>query len=562
MTKVGINGVIVVTIALFIVLVVGFVMMFGVYRPMEPELLDIDFVDNVLGDNPVKGADPVNGNKISIDTGNNISQLSAQPNDGYVFAYWQVNSSANTNLKLCTDEVIRVADTRTGEFTPIFIAESNVINITTLEDATLKSHITNNTTAGKIYNLTQDCVLGSSFTALGTFKGVLKGNGHKVMGVNINDTATGTGMGIFAQLDGAVISELIIASGSITTVKDNVGSIAGVMNNSLISRCVSNISVANTNESGVAGGLAGINSSTKSTIYCSEFGGTISAKTANGIVGVDNNVILYKNKYNGAVRPMSTQIEWSYAEIKSGDYVRSAIWGSNTVVDSEYCSNVSVKSITFGSYDDYSSVVSGVSTASVDSNTLINNPNLASSIPPGPGAPFDSEYDGGLTYVDISANNDGSVGVYRVANGSKYDVYILTTKSNTRIKFNTDCDRMFCFTDMLQSINFNDLVDTSAVTSMSYMFYAINNITTLDLSGFDTSNVTSMRRMFSVCGNLTTIYVGTNWSTAKVTDSTSMFSGCIRLTGGNGTAFEPDCDSLTYARVDSVGAPGLLTLKN
>ena len=562
MSKVGINSVIGAAIVLFIALVVGIVIVFSPNKPIEPEYLNTDFVDELLGDGGAKGSSPVNGSTGSVNLGNEVTELTATPDDGYVFGYWQVNSNSsnNANLKLCADVVIRVDTYRVDEFTPIFVAESNVIDITSLEDSKLKTAITNNTTAGKIFNLTQDCVLSSSFAGLGTFKGILKGNGHKVMGVNINHTTDGTSTGIFTQLDGAVITGLEIASGSIASVRSNVGSIAGVMTNSLISRCASNISVSSTNTAGVVGGLVGSNSGTKSMIYCSEFGGSASGMYGSGIVGVDNNVVLYKNKYNGAISGLQTEIEWGVAEIKSGSYLRSAIWGSTTIQDPEYCSNISVTSVTFGSYADYSNVVSGISTASV--NNLTNNPSLAA--PTGPGTPgiYDDEYDGGLTYIDISANGDGSVGVYRVANGTNYNVYVLTAQPYTKIKFNSDSGGMFSHTLSLATIQFNDVVDTSSVTGLSDAFGACSNLTMLDLSGWDTSNVTNMRWMFSGCTKLTTIYVGENWNTAKVTESTSMFNNCTQLTGGNGTQYEPVYDSHTYARVDTASAPGLLTLKS
>ena len=211
------------------------------------------------------------------------------------------NSSNNANLKLCADEVIRVDSNRAEEFTPIFIAEGNVIDITSLQDTKLTSAISGGTTAGKIFNLTQDCTLSGTFTPLAKFSGILKGNGHKVMGLNINHTATGTGTGIFAELDGAVISDIIIASGSITSVRASTGTIAGVIKNSCLSRCVSNISVTSTNSASYVGGLVGSATGTKSTIYCSEFGGSVSGVNASGIIGGNDNIMLYKNKYNGAV---------------------------------------------------------------------------------------------------------------------------------------------------------------------------------------------------------------------------------------------------------------------
>ena len=71
--------------------------------------------------------------------------------------------------------------------------------------------------------------------------------------------------------------------------------------------------------------------------------------------------------------------------------------------------------------------------------------------------------------------------------------------------------------------------DTSAVTSMIYMFDGCSNLTTLDLSNFNTSAVTNMSSMFRLCSNLTTLDVS-NFNTSAVTNMSSMFSNCSKLT--------------------------------
>ena len=109
-------------------------------------------------------------------------------------------------------------------------------------------------------------------------------------------------------------------------------------------------------------------------------------------------------------------------------------------------------------------------------------------------------------------------------------------------------------------IHFN----TSNVTTMNYMFGYCKNLTNLDLSSFDTSNAANMSQMFYTCDNLTTIYVGPNWTTSSVTNSTSMFSSCTALVGGNGTAYnDSNPKDKTYARVDEgTSSPGYFTLKS
>ena len=111
--------------------------------------------------------------------------------------------------------------------------------------------------------------------------------------------------------------------------------------------------------------------------------------------------------------------------------------------------------------------------------------------------------------------------------------------------------------------------DTSKVTDMSYMFYQCKGLTNIDISSFNTSNVTNMSRMFSTNPNLKTIYASeyneetdTGWTTKNVTNSSSMFTGCTSLVGGNGTVFASAHIDKEYARIDKEGQPGYLTNKN
>ena len=102
--------------------------------------------------------------------------------------------------------------------------------------------------------------------------------------------------------------------------------------------------------------------------------------------------------------------------------------------------------------------------------------------------------------------------------------------------------------------------DTSKVTDFSEMFTA-TKLTKLDLSSFDTSSATIVYSMFNNNPLLETIYVGDGWDMSKVTSSSNMFSGCGKLTGGNGTTTSGNPTDATYARVDTPEAPGYLTYK-
>ncbi len=103
--------------------------------------------------------------------------------------------------------------------------------------------------------------------------------------------------------------------------------------------------------------------------------------------------------------------------------------------------------------------------------------------------------------------------------------------------------------------------DTSNVTSMECMFYECNGLTSLDLSSFNTGKVETMRYMFYGCNSLVTIYASAGFTTANVTESSSMFSGCTSLQGGAGTTFVSSPTDKTYARIDGDGGPGYFTAR-
>jgi len=122
----------------------------------------------------------------------------------------------------------------------------------------------------------------------------------------------------------------------------------------------------------------------------------------------------------------------------------------------------------------------------------------------------------------------------------------------------------FYYMQNLESITGLNYLNTSEVTDMSWMFNHCNDLTSLDLSNFNTSNVDRMTCMFYGCYNLRTIYVGNGWSTAAVTYSSDMFTGCTSLVGGQGTAYNSsNPKDKTYAHIDGGPSnPGYFTDKN
>ena len=126
----------------------------------------------------------------------------------------------------------------------------------------------------------------------------------------------------------------------------------------------------------------------------------------------------------------------------------------------------------------------------------------------------------------------------------------------------TDMGAMFYNCSILTSLDLNSF-NTSKVTAMGAMFYNCSILTSLDVSHFNTSKVTDMRYMFAGGLNLQTIYVGNDWSTAAVTQSSDMFTNCFNLVGGQGTTYDANHVDKTYAHIDGGPSnPGYFTAKN
>ena len=137
---------------------------------------------------------------------------------------------------------------------------------------------------------------------------------------------------------------------------------------------------------------------------------------------------------------------------------------------------------------------------------------------------------------DVSAQQDGSVYAWVEPEQGGYALYIA---ANGKVISNQNCSRMFsgyAFNNEdkldaycnLRSVKFNNALDTSNVTDMSYMFYDCEVLQTLDFSGFDTANVADMSWMFYGCEAMQTIDVSV-FDTSRVTDMGYMFTGCKAL---------------------------------
>lgn len=121
-------------------------------------------------------------------------------------------------------------------------------------------------------------------------------------------------------------------------------------------------------------------------------------------------------------------------------------------------------------------------------------------------------------------NGDGSITCYVV--GTEL---IIAGNGSRSIMANADSGYAFSGFNAVTTIDGLILLDTSRVTNMHCMFWALSSLISIDLSKFDTSNVTDMRAMFSNCTSLIGIDV-TKFDTSKVTSMASMFSYCYAFT--------------------------------
>ena len=143
------------------------------------------------------------------------------------------------------------------------------------------------------------------------------------------------------------------------------------------------------------------------------------------------------------------------------------------------------------------------------------------------------------TAWDVSAEQNGSILAWYEIWGNKYgeDFYRVYIGSNETIYANTNSSGLFSnvstYYDDTKTefvITNIELLNTSKVTNMAYMFRFCGNNQKLDLGdNFDTSNVTNMYNMFSYAA-CTNIDLGDKFDTRKVTNMDEMFKNCGELT--------------------------------
>ena len=95
----------------------------------------------------------------------------------------------------------------------------------------------------------------------------------------------------------------------------------------------------------------------------------------------------------------------------------------------------------------------------------------------------------------------------------------------------TSCYKWFDGCQKLTEIKGIENLNTQNVTDMSSMFSDCQKLTSLNVTNFNTANVEDMRSMFKNCSALTGIFASNKFVTDMVIDGSDMFSGCDKLIG-------------------------------
>ena len=161
---------------------------------------------------------------------------------------------------------------------------------------------------------------------------------------------------------------------------------------------------------------------------------------------------------------------------------------------------------------------------------------------------------------DISSKQDGSVMLWYTdkENNSLYEVSI--GSENGSLEANTNGSGMFSYLDNVDTLDLTGL-DTSNMTSMSYMFYNSNSLKSINLSNFNTSKLLYANNMFNGCTSLESLDLS-NFNTSKVTNFSNMFRDCQKMKEINLSNFDTssatnfanlflNCSSLTTLDLSS-----------
>lgn len=159
--------------------------------------------------------------------------------------------------------------------------------------------------------------------------------------------------------------------------------------------------------------------------------------------------------------------------------------------------------------------------------------------------PENSQYlfAGCTSFNPINWRTNAAINMSGLFQGSTVSVLDLSNWNTSNV---TDMSNMFRDCPNLTAINMLSF-NTQNVTTMQAMFYGFKG-TILNLVSFKTPNLVNTSQMFYMCSNLKTI-VTREFTNEQIIDFASMFTGCTRLVGGNGTVYR--YADKTYARIDN-----------
>ena len=137
---------------------------------------------------------------------------------------------------------------------------------------------------------------------------------------------------------------------------------------------------------------------------------------------------------------------------------------------------------------------------------------------------------------DISSKQDGSVMLWYTDkdNNSLYEISI--GSENGSVKANTNGNKMFAYLDNVSSLDLSGL-DTSNMTSMTYMFYNSSKLVNIDLSEFKTSKLLYFNNMFNGCSSLVNLDLS-SFDTSKISNFSNLFKDCTSLKKINLSSFD------------------------
>lgn len=139
----------------------------------------------------------------------------------------------------------------------------------------------------------------------------------------------------------------------------------------------------------------------------------------------------------------------------------------------------------------------------------------------------------GTSTVDLASENTGD-GNFAIGYLDENVVKIYTNLR--KIPVNTDASFMFCFLQNLKTIDLSGF-DFSNATSGKYMFYECSSLSDIDLTLLDTKNMTAMSGMFAYCNSLKNLDLS-RFDTSKVTKMDGMFCECVGLTSLDLSSFD------------------------